>query len=1639
MSMTVPNSSLAIARSNAMVDDIAFSIANYLSQDQQEVYNKYIDSLLKNHIGNSLLASEDAQDLATARLILDIVRTYREAGKNIGELFFMGLLTNPPDEVNKSLTKLLEIVNCELGEVFFKCVTTQKNEYYDVQTLVAIIDAFHKMIPHVPKPCPVYSHFLSYDQGGKEALAELIKNPNNLKSLIKSNPVASNLQPDRPPTLKDLTTKTRDFKQIKEGATRYLASLNEQHRLKLEVYLELFRELQDGSQNRVFNPLEKRAIVVLILLTTTDEQAPISTKYTQADLRELITEARIVHERCGEEVLIEFCNAPHLLEKAYLDDIIRTLRHLYHCYQDFSKLDMLQNLMTAFSGGKLSLAGLLKSLEELNPQPMEDAFQDKESLDSLYNRFAGSSNDPNVVYPLPAAILAKIKTQYASVQRYCKEWDQLRIGELVNKASAISLKGKDTPLSIDDTLQLVAIGRLAMRIKFKMYLYNTQVCTVLAEMMFPDGAIAQVKTGEGKSMIVALLAFVLALQHRTQGHIISSSRGLSVRDQRHYADFFLTFGLTSSHICEDNRDASHFQSQILYGTATDFEFAVMREMLYLRKLFPQKAMDFQGKRFDWVVVDEMDLTIDTARSGARLSSQAEITHDWVYTPIFRFIQTHCDVNSSSLKFGFLLNQLKDYLRKYMDGRFASAADELSDKKLLNWMASAHRANFILVEKVDYIIGLRNTRGGDKTKGILIVDVENTGRIMVGSRWSNGVHEFVEAKHNLEIERENISPISMSNPVFYQMYRHLCGITGTIGSNFEREELKAIYNITSFDVPTHNPPQRKDLPTIIFETTAKYLDETIKIIRDHVAQGRPILVLCETINDSETMAKLLTGINVPFEMLNGNQENEEHEEEVIGKAGRPGAVTIATNIAGRGTDIKLTPESLAKGGLHVLITFDPDSDRVDLQARGRAGRQGQRGTSQIFLSKEILVKHNSEFLQMDQARILEQLKQQRQQKAILQKDTHISYANIERFCFKMVIRFYELLNRLEELSLQDSFLNKLAAYFNNLKLGTPPKINLDGLSPKNRLVAQEALKLLTTYSDCTMHWKVIVKQLAERVRNAMINDFALNFYLRVNDAIQASGVTSYSEKMTQFKQLLESLFKNIADHALQNTFQQLDKVVKEGSEKALEGVRKDLTHLFDQRLDFWTKYLDPSGHGLISYLSEMTQVELTPVDSNTQIGKAMDTAKKVRTALRFDVDFQSGENSHTKKAKRTSHTPFTDSDEDLARFAAGVLEGIFDQGSASERDSKHSVDSASVFSQWKIDSWLDNCDVVIPPFTARSQLPAPPQGGIRIGLKNYGNTCWLNSLLKFISCTTYYDRMLTDPPPAGKERFQGILREVVVALRLGKEPGNFLNALLKEISDLIPTLHIGTQQDAPELLFKLIDQLKWKPANAAKGAETEAFNKEGTYPRLGLTYKPQGNAPQGWGRYGTVENFQTHVDITIPKHFSGKELDLLTLLYDEGIRELKPEKLLATAQGDIKTMKFLSKTYLLHLPKIIMINIKRVSVVQADNKERSESIQQRIGAPIKLDKNQLIPLLRHDVVYETIAGVKRAVAIQPAEIKFYRIGAAVVQTGNVDSGHYRCMERAADGTLIKHDDTSCETNTKEDLSTLGYFVRLDLVP
>lgn len=1621
---------------NPQFSQTQFKIDNFLTSLQQNAYQS-IGSDLKKLIKDYLLDSDCSDDLEIAKLILHIVIIDPSKGSNEHIAFFRALITSQRDDILVTVNKLLSIVKSGLGQVLFQCAKTQKIEYYSFQTLADMINVFETLIPHLPNPCPILDLFPPYDQGGKELLAQITKKPAEMaKQLVKmqSAPITNlTVQPVKW-TLQDLFLQQGDFNQLKSNSIQYLSSLEDNRRLQMSDYLAFFKIFQKDPRFKCLTPIEKSGLLLLILISTTEENKPITIKPTIDDLCELMNEAVEIHNECGDEILIQFCLAPDLLNRTTFPELLKVLKHLKFIYLQGALLDKVDALLKVFSAGKKKIGELAQDLELLSPMEKSPEIHDEVDLETLAKRFNGTIPDPNVLFPLSKERVQKINDQYLIVKKYCSQWAQLNINELAYQANIISMRVKNSTANSEDIAKLVAIGRLGMRITLKDCPFITQVWAVLAALDHENGCIGQIQTGEGKTYIAVLKCFVLSMIHDGQGHIISSDHILAKRDQAKCEKFFKPFGISTSHICDSFPDASRFQARILYGTATDFEFALMREMMDGSILFPDWART-KNDLFPWVEVDEVDnLSIDTTMNGARLGAPSEATFDWVYAPILKFIKENSDPNGMVEFTNKKIEALREYLKKYMDGKFASQVIALTDIRLKGWMIAAYEALFRKREKIDYLVGWSESSKGAKVRSIQIVDFENTGRIMHGSRWCGGVHEFVEAKHGLEIERESIVPISMSHPVLYQNYARKFGVTGTNGGQVERDETEQIYGIPSFDVPTHRSPKRVDLPTSLCETDSNHLEAIYQKIDSCIKQKRPVLVLCETIEETERLGKLLEERKVGFELLNENQKKK--EEEILEKAGLPGAVTIATNTAGRGTDIKPSEESLRQGGLHVILANYPASERVEKQARGRAGRQGQPGSSEMILSIQKLIENDKNFIGKDNTQRLEMLQQKRMARAIMQRETHISFANLERFNFKFVKMFYQRLNRFQRNLEHESSLDRLAKFLNARRVNNTVRKDYSKLGAKKRLIAKEAEKLLTNLtSDCTTHWKVLLRQVAKKVKDETINFFANDFLSQATTIIH----TSCSSPSLSSEQLVV-LAMISSNGNVKKFIIELNRLLKESKNEIIK-VQKEIEQLFLDSQSQWNYLLDLSGSGVIAYLNEITQYDLTPLETDSQFSdlyKALKDKRKVSWNLGSDFDSDSLHQTQKDRLpgsfgrdKEGFEFDWKEDEESIQATGAKGIQGF--QGNSWIGNPPFDASTYNFESESKSAYEVPDVDVEVPQFVPGT-LPRPPKEGIKIGLRNFGNTCWLNSTIQFIACTSFYDEMLIQPVADDHKRLQALLRYVVFNLRSGKEvPDNFLRAFLKEIKKLFPSININGQNDAPEFLAQLTRLLSWKPV-VGTPQEMAKMNAAGDFPQLGISFLPKEKLPAGWGKFPRINDCQSQLEVTIQDQ-AIKTLDLASLIEDRGDRDVYLEKINPAANDDPKQITYLTgtTTHLLQLPVSIMVYVKRFF---------SNSIgsnRQKIKAPIQLDKDGCLTLQRYQAIFEQ-ESKGRATQLVPKESRKYRVGAAIVHIGDkIESGHYICLQRAENGQLFQFSDEDLSPlDDPQTFGNMGLFLRLDLV-
>ena len=499
---------------------------------------------------------------------------------------------------------------------------------------------------------------------------------------------------------------------------------------------------------------------------------------------------------------------------------------------------------------------------------------------------------------------------------------------------------------------------------------------VIGGAVLHDGKIAEMRTGEGKTLVATLATYANALTGKGV-HIITVNDYLASRDAewmgRLYRFMGLSVGVVLSGQTPDEKRAG-YAADITYGTNNEFGFD------YLRDNMAFSAEDKVQRGLHFAVVDEVDsILIDEARTPLIISGPTDDDPS-LYQKINSVVPNLVAQEEEDGPGDFSVDEKGKQVHLTEDGherveQLLSASGLLAEGEslydaqnivLMHHLNAALRARYLFKRDVDYIV-----RGGD----VVIVD-EFTGRTMPGRRWSDGLHQAIEAKEGVAIQRENQTLASITFQNYFRLYDKLAGMTGT--ADTEAFEFQQIYSLEVVVIPTNKPTQRQDLGDLVFMTAREKFNAIVDDITAAQEKGAPVLVGTASIETSELLHQLLTERKVSHEVLNAKQH--EREAEIIAQAGRPGAVTIATNMAGRGTDIVLGGSLdaelsviseddadaraavqadwqtrhdavIASGGLHVIGSERHESRRIDNQLRGRSGRQGDPGLTRFYLSLE----------------------------------------------------------------------------------------------------------------------------------------------------------------------------------------------------------------------------------------------------------------------------------------------------------------------------------------------------------------------------------------------------------------------------------------------------------------------------------------------------------------------------------------------------------------------------------------------------------------------------------------------------------------------------------------------------------------
>ncbi len=540
----------------------------------------------------------------------------------------------------------------------------------------------------------------------------------------------------------------------------------------------------------------------------------------------------------------------------------------------------------------------------------------------IFKKIFGSKNDRYLRRLRP--IVARINALEPQMQELADEDFAQRMAEYRQQVQA----GERT---LDDLLpEVFALVREASRRVMGMRHYDVQL---VGGIVLHRGKIAEMKTGEGKTLVATLPVALNALSGKGV-HVVTVNDYLATRDAQWMGKLYNFLGLSVGVIVnglDDQARKEAYGADITYGTNNEFGFD------YLRDNMKFYATQLVQRGHNFAIVDEVDsILIDEARTPLIISgaSDESVGMYRAMDQIVRQLGPEDYTVDEKARTAMLSEEGVAHCEALLH------VDNLFDPANItqqHCILQALKAHHVFKRDVDYIVQ------NDK---VVIVD-EFTGRLMDGRRYSDGLHQALEAKENVTIAAENQTLASITFQNYFRMYDKLAGMTGT--ADTEAVEFHQIYNLEVVSIPPNKPMQRKDYPDLIYRTRKEKYDAIIEAIRELYEKGQPVLVGTISIETSEMLSQRLKKLNIPHSVLNAKQHAR--EAEIVAQAGQKGHVTIATNMAGRGTDIVLGEGVLELGGLHILGTERHESRRIDNQLRGRSGRQGDPGSSRFYLSLE----------------------------------------------------------------------------------------------------------------------------------------------------------------------------------------------------------------------------------------------------------------------------------------------------------------------------------------------------------------------------------------------------------------------------------------------------------------------------------------------------------------------------------------------------------------------------------------------------------------------------------------------------------------------------------------------------------------
>ncbi|HFI0792221.1 TPA: preprotein translocase subunit SecA [Streptococcus suis] len=526
----------------------------------------------------------------------------------------------------------------------------------------------------------------------------------------------------------------------------------------------------------------------------------------------------------------------------------------------------------------------------------------------------------------------KLEKMADKVFSYADEMAALTDEQL--QAKTVEFKNRyENGESLDDLLyEAYAVVREAAKRVLGLYPYKVQV---MGGIVLHNGDVPEMRTGEGKTLTATMPVYLNALSGEGV-HVVTVNEYLSTRDATEMGELYSWLGLSvginlAAKSPSEKREA--YNCDITYSTNSEIGFDYLRDNMVVR------AEDMVQRPLNYALVDEVDsILIDEARTPLIVSGPQGSETNQLYFLADQLVKSLnkddyiIDVPSKTIG---LSDSGIDKAEKFfkLDNLY-----DIENVAITHFLDNALRANYIMIYDVDYLV--------NEEQEVMIID-PFTGRTMEGRRYSDGLHQAIEAKEGVPVQNESKTSASITYQNLFRMYKKLSGMTGT--GKTEEEEFREIYNIRIIPIPTNRPIQRIDHEDLLYPSLEYKFNAVVADVKRRYEKGQPVLVGTVAVETSDLISQKLVAAGVPHEVLNA--KNHYREAQIIMNAGQRGAVTIATNMAGRGTDIKLGPGVLELGGLCVIGTERHESRRIDNQLRGRAGRQGDKGESQFYLSLE----------------------------------------------------------------------------------------------------------------------------------------------------------------------------------------------------------------------------------------------------------------------------------------------------------------------------------------------------------------------------------------------------------------------------------------------------------------------------------------------------------------------------------------------------------------------------------------------------------------------------------------------------------------------------------------------------------------